>query len=160
MQKIELNKLNFEIIINTNVEKVWEKMLGDEGYRIWTLEFNPGGSYYEKEYTGEFVAGESIDFLGPDQNGNLGGMISKVADVRKYKFISFQHLGYNMNGIRDTESEEIKSIMPSFENYAFEKIDENTTKIKVYMESDPKYTEMFESMWPKALAKLKEISEK
>ena len=159
MQKIELNKLNFEIEINAGVEKVWEKMLRDAGYRVWTMEFNPGGSYYEKENPGEFVAGENIDFLGPDQNGQLGGMISKVFEVRKYEFISFQHLGYNMNGVRDTASEEILAVFPSFENYTFEKLDDGKTKVKVEMDSDPKYTEMFTDLWPKALNKLKEICE-
>lgn len=158
--KIELNKLNFEVEINAGVEKVWDKMLGDEGYRVWTMEFNPGGSYYEKENVGEFVTGENVDFLGPDQNGQLGGMISKVYEVRKPEFISFQHLGYNMNGVRDTTSEEIQAIFPSFENYTFEKLGEDKTKVRVDMDSDPKYTEMFNGMWPKALAKLKEICEK
>lgn len=159
MQKIELNKLNFEVEINAGVEKVWEKMLGDEGYRVWTAEFNPGGSYYEKEHPGEFVAGENIDFLGPDDKGQLGGMISKVYEVRKLEFISFQHLGYNMNGVRDTTSEAIQAIFPSFENYTFEKLGEDKTKVRVDMDSDPKYTEMFNGMWPKALANLKEICE-
>ncbi len=159
MQKIKLNKLEFEVEINASVEKVWEKMLGDEGYRVWTKEFNPGGSYYEKEHSGEFVAGENVDFLGPDQNGQLGGMISKVFEVRKYDFICFQHLGYNMNGVRDTTSEEIQTVFPSFENYSFEKLAGDKTKVSVYMESDPKYTEMFTGLWPKALAKLKEICE-
>lgn len=160
MQKIELNKLKFEVEINAPVDKVWEKMLGEAGYRVWTAEFNPGGSWYEKEHTGEFVAGENVDFLGPDQNGNLGGMISKVYEVRKPEFISFQHLGYNMSGVRDTTSEENQSLFPSFENYTFEKIDDNKTKVHVDMDSDPKYTEMFNGLWPKALNKLKEICEK
>lgn len=159
MQKTELNKLNFEIEIMSSIEKVWGKMLGDEGYRVWTLEFNPGGSYYKKDHEGEFVVGENVDFLGPDDKGQLGGMISRVADVRKNEFISFEHLGYNMNGVRDTESEEIKKLFPSFENYTFEKIDNNQTKVKVFMESDPKYTEMFKDLWPKALKRLKEICE-
>ncbi len=30
MQKIELNKLEFEVYINASVEKVWGKMLGNE----------------------------------------------------------------------------------------------------------------------------------
>jgi uncharacterized protein YndB with AHSA1/START domain len=159
MQKIELNKLKFEVEINASIEKVWEKMLGDEGYRVWTAEFNPGGSWYKKEHEGEFVTGENVDFLGPDQNGNLGGMISKVYEVKKPEFISFQHLGYNMNGVRDTTSEAMQALFPSFENYTFEKLDDNKTKVHVDMDSDPKYTEMFNGMWPKALNKLKEICE-
>jgi hypothetical protein len=112
-----------------------------------------------RSHEGEFVVGENVDFLGPDQNGQLGGMISRVADVRKYEFISFEHLGYNMNGMRDTESESMKALFPSYENYTFEKVAEDTTRVKVYMESDPSYSDMMAGLWPKALNKLKEICE-
>jgi uncharacterized protein YndB with AHSA1/START domain len=156
----ELDILKWEETINVPVEKLWHIMLDDQSYREWTVAFNPGGSWYEKDNAGDFVAGENIKFLGPDSSGQTGGMISKVNEVRKYEFISFHHLGFIMNGVEDTESEKVKAWSPSFENYTFTKIDENTTLLKVEMESDPEYTEMFNSLWPKAMLKLKEISEK
>ncbi len=156
--KTELEVLKWEETINAPVEKVWNTMLDLETYKIWASEFGPG-CFYKKDHEGGFVAGENVKFLGVDQNGQEGGLISKVNEVRQYEFISFHHFGYIMNGVEDTESEKVKSWAPSFENDTFEKIDENTTLLKVEMQSDPEYTEMFKSLWPKAIAKLKEICE-
>ncbi len=153
---------NFEIEINAGVEKVWEKMLGDEGYRQWTTEFNPGGSLYEKEKTendGEFVLGEKVRFLGPGEDGSMGGMLSRVKEVRKNEFISFEHYGFIMGGVEDTESEKIKSWAPACENYTFEKIADDKTKVKVEVEMSAEWADMMSAMWPKALLKLKEICE-
>ncbi len=154
---------NFEIEINAGVEKVWEMMLGDAGYRQWTVEFNPGGSYYEKENqnnNGEFVVGEKVKFLGPDGEGTMGGMLSTVKEVRKNQFISFEHYGFMMNGVEDTESESVKSWAPSYENYTFEHVSENKTLIKVDIEMSADWADMMNALWPKALVKLKEICEK
>lgn len=153
---MKLNKLNFEIVINAPVEKVWDKMLSDEGYREWTTEFNPLGSWYE----GSLEEGNKVLFMGKMEDGTTGGMNSEIAVNKKYEYLSIRHLGYTMNGVVVTDTPEFKSFFPSYENYTFERVDDNSTKLMVYMDSDPQYTEMFSAMWPKALAKLKEICEK
>lgn len=147
-----------EIEINANIEKVWEKMLEDKWYRLWTIEFNPSGSWYEKENQGEFVVGEKVKFLG-EMDGSLGGMLSFVKDVRKFEFISFEHRGYIQDGKEVTDTSEILSWAPAFEKYTFEKINENKTKVFISMESSVLYADMMAEMWPKALLKLKEICE-
>lgn len=154
-----IEKLNFEVEINADKEKVWEKMLGDEGYRIWTMAFNSGGSWYEKECSGEFVAGESVKFLGPDGEGKTGGMLSQVEEVRKNDFISFKHYGFIMNGIELTDTPEIKAWAPAYENYTFTEV-EDTTKLDVYVEVTPEWSAMMKDAWPKALLMLKDICEK
>jgi hypothetical protein len=154
MQKTELTKLNFEIIINAPKEKVWEKMLGDEGYRIWTNEFNPGGSWYE----GSFEEGSKIKFLGPGEAGQMGGMASEIAVNRKYEFISIKHLGFILNGQEVTDTPEILAWAPAYENYTFTE-EEGKTKVEVYVEVNPEWLEMMKGSWPKALEKLKEICE-
>jgi hypothetical protein len=158
MRNVKLS--SFEIEINAGVEKVWEKMLGDEGYRIWALEFSPGGSWYEKENVGEFVVGEKVKFVGPMEDGSLGGMLSFVKEVRKFEFISFEHRGYLQGGNEITNTPEILSWAPAFENYTFEKLSENKTKINVAVEMSAEYSDMMAALWPKALAKLQEICEK
>ncbi len=159
MRNVKLS--NFEIEINAEAPKVWEKMLGDEGYRIWTLEFNSGGSWYEKESAGEFVIGEKVRFLGPDpsEEGKTGGMLSFVKEVRKFEFISFEHHGYIMGDTEITDTPEILAWAPAFENYTFESLGENKTRIKVEIEMSAEYSDMMTVMWPKALLKLKEICE-
>jgi hypothetical protein len=151
--------MNFEIEINAGVEKVWHEMLDLETYKIWTLEFNPGGSWYEKENQGDFVEGEKIRFLGPGEDGKMGGMLATVKESNKYEFISFEHYGFIMNDVEDTESESVKSWAPSCENYTFTKLDENRTLLKVDVEMSKDWASMMEVMWPKALLKLKEICE-
>ncbi len=158
-----VDTIKFEIEINATIESVWYTMLGDEGYRIWTKEFNPRGSWYEKEYAGEFVMGEKVRFLGPDPaqegEGSVGGMLSRVKEVRKYEYISFEHYGFVVKGQELTNTPEILAWAPSFENYTFVKLEEHKTLINIEMESAPEYTEMFTDMWPKALKKLKDICE-
>ncbi len=160
MRNIKLS--NFEIEINASVQKVWEKMLGDEGYRVWTLEFNPAGSWYEKENAGDFVVGEKVKFLGPNpsEEGSVGGMLSFVKELKVFEFISFEHHGYLVGDKEVTDTPEVLSWAPAFENYSFEKLDENKTKVKVEIEMSAEYSDMMVAMWPKALEKLKEICER
>ena len=40
-----MEKLNFSILIDAPKEKVWNTMIEDNTYRMWTEEFTPG-SYY------------------------------------------------------------------------------------------------------------------
>jgi len=86
-------------------------------------------------------------------------MLSEVDKINKYEFISFKHLGYMFAGEEDYFSIEKNGRTETFENYTFNKLGEGKTEIKVYMDSDPEYMEMFTELWPKALLKLKEISE-
>lgn len=162
MQKITLNQLNFEITIHAPVAKVWDTMLGQETYPVWCSEFNMTPETVTW-YEGNWQEGSKIKFLGEDKSNpeqGICGMTSEIAENRLHEFISIRHLGYIMNGQEITDTPEIQAIMPSYENYSFQKIDETTTTVQVYMQSDPNYTEMFAKMWPKALEKLKEICEK
>jgi TATA-binding protein-associated factor Taf7 len=87
------------------------------------------------------------------------GMVSRVAEMQPYDFISFEHLGIYKNGVEDTESVEAKKWSPAFENYSFEEVD-GKTKISVDQDIQSEYKEMFEGMWEKALNLLKELAEK
>jgi uncharacterized protein YndB with AHSA1/START domain len=62
-----MKTLHFSIIINATKEKVWHAMLDDATYRQWTSVFNPSGSYYE----GGLNTGDSIRFLGPNEDGTV-----------------------------------------------------------------------------------------
>lgn len=146
-----MNSMQFLITINAPSEKVWNTMLQQETYRIWTAEFGEGG-YYE----GSWVQGEKIRFLGP---GGKEGMTSVIAESKPYQFISIKHLGIIKNGIDDTESEDGKAWASAYENYT---LDERggVTELKVEISAVPAVFEQFMTdTWPKALAKLKAICE-
>lgn len=148
-------KLHVSISINAPKEKVWHTMLDDASYRKWTQVFNPG-SYYK----GDWNQGSKILFLGPDpKTGEEGGMVSQIAENRQYEYVSIKHLGIVKNGVEDTTSEEAKKWAPAFENYTFRE-KKGMTEVLVDMDMEDEYAEMFKDMWPKALKKLKELSEK
>lgn len=148
-----MEKLKFSIIINSPREKVWNTMLEDKTYRIWTEEFMPG-SYYD----GDWNKGSKILFLGPGNDGKVGGMVSRIKDNRLYEYISIEHLGEVVDGIEDTTSDRVKDWAGALENYTF--IDKNDkTELIVDMNINEEFKEMFEGMWPKALQKLKSLCE-
>jgi uncharacterized protein YndB with AHSA1/START domain len=149
-----MEKIHITITINAPREKVWETMLGNETYREWTTAFHPG-SYYK----GTLAQGEKILFLGPDDEGGEMGMVSRVADIRLYEFISFEHLGIVKNGVEDTESEEAKKWAPAFENYTFKDV-EGGTELTIDQDIESGHTVQFEEMWQRALVLLKELAEK
>lgn len=153
-----MKKINLNIHINAPVEKVWDIVIGDATYREWTAVFCPG-SYFK----GDWSKGSKILFLGPDPEaqteGAEGGMVSEIAEHIPHTFISIKHNGYIKNGIEDTESDAVKAWAPSFENYSFEAQD-GGTKFTLDMDATDEYYDFFMETWPKALEKIKEISER
>lgn len=149
-----MQKIHFSIQINAPREKVWHAMLDDTTYREWTKPFSPG-SYYE----GTWETGSEIKFLGPGEDGSVGGMYSRIKENRMYEFVSIEHLGMIQNGVIDTTSEAVKKWTPAFENYTLTEVD-GGTKLDIDIDTNAEYKEMFEGMWPKALDILKEIAEK
>ena len=148
-----MNKLNFSIVIDAPISKVWETMLGDKTYRIWTEEFAPGS-----HYVGNWNKASKILFLGPAKDGKLGGMVSRIKENKLHEFISIEHLGEIYDGIEDTTSDSVKNWAGALENYTF--IDKDgKTELVVDMDINEEFKEMFEGMWPKALQKLKSLCE-
>ncbi|MBI5473825.1 MAG: SRPBCC domain-containing protein [Ignavibacteriae bacterium] len=150
-----MNTLHFSIAINAPKEKVWNTMLADKTYRAWTEPFSPG-SYYK----GSWDKGSKILFLAPTEKGEMG-MVSRIADSRRYEFISIEHLGLVQDGKEDMTSEATKAWAGVHENYTF-KESRGTTEVLIDLESsneDKEMFAMFQDMWPKALKKLKELAE-
>ena len=150
-----MHKQHFSIMINAPKEKVWNTMLEDDTYRKWTEPFGPG-SYYK----GNWNQGSKILFLAPGEKGEMG-MVSRIKENQKYKYISIEHLGMIKDGKEDTSSEEVKPWAGAHENYTF--IEKNgATEVLIDLETEgtnKEMFEMFEDMWPKALQKLKELAE-
>jgi len=149
-----MEKLHFNIEINAPKEKVWDTMLDDKTYRQWTEPFM-AGSYYKGDWNKE----SKILFLAPGEDGKSGGMVSRIKENKKFEFISIEHLGIVKDGKEDTTSDAVKGWAGALENYTFKEKD-GKTEVLVDLDSNEEYAEMFNGMWPKALQKLKEISEK
>lgn len=145
-----METLHFSIRINAPKEKVWHAMLDDAGYRQWTSAFCEG-SYYK----GNWEAGSKILFLSPDGEG----MVSRVAENIPYRYISLEHVGLVSKEGEDTESEAAKVFSGAHENYTFGEKD-GYTEVLVAVDTTEAHKAMFEATWPKALARLKDLSEK
>ncbi len=145
-----VQKLHFSTRIIAPKGKVWDTMLNDESYRKWTSAFTEGS-----HYKGSWEKGSKILFLIP--NGQ--GMVSRIAENKLHEFISLELLGFVKDGKEDTESEEAKAMAGAHENYTFKESD-GSTEVLVDMDSNGEYKALFEEAWPKALLKLKELSEK
>ena len=149
-----MKKIKFEIIIGASKEVVWDKLITLETYKIWTMPFNPSSSY---EGDLEKV-GSRVKFLGADENGEEGGMLSEIAECRKNEYLSIKHIGMIKKGVEDTESEAVKKWSPAFENYTLSSHD-GMTKFEVDIDCNEEWESYFNETWPKALLVLKEICE-
>lgn len=148
-----MEKLKFSTVINAPIKKVWDTMLEDKTYRIWTEEFAQGS-----HYVGSWNQGSKILFLGPSEDGKLAGMVSRIKENQLHKYISIEHLGEVYDGVEDTTSDRVKDWAGALENYTF--IDKDgKTELVVDMNINEEFKEMFEGVWPKALQKLKELCE-
>jgi hypothetical protein len=147
-----MKKLHYSIVIDAPKQVVWHTMLDDQPYRDWSAAFSPGS-----HYVGSWEKGRKIQFLGPDENGKLGGMTSEIAENRPYEFVSIHHLGMVSDGVEDTQSEKVKE-WAGYENYTFQQQDGKTTLL-VDVDTADDFADMMNDLWPKALGRLKELAE-
>lgn len=148
-----MSKLNFSIVIDAPISKVWDTMLEDKTYRIWTEEFSPGS-----HYIGNWNQGSKILFLGPSNDGKIAGMVSRIKENKPHKYISIEHLGEVYDGVEDTTSDRVKVWAGALENYTFINKD-GKTELVVDLDINAEFKEMFEGIWPKALQILKSLCE-
>ncbi|WP_053970807.1 SRPBCC domain-containing protein [Mangrovimonas sp. ST2L15] len=151
-----MKKLQYSLDINAPAEKVYNTMLGLENietYNLWTAEFNPTSTY-----EGSWEKGSKIYFVGTDENGKKGGMVSEIADNIPHKFISIRHYGILDGDKEITEGPDVEKWAGGLENYSFQE-ENGVTTITVECDMTEDYQDYFDTTWPKALKKLKELSE-
>jgi len=145
-----MKKLNFSTDINAPKEKVWDTLWNDATYRAWTSAFAEGS--YAK--TDNWKEGSKVLFLDPKGDG----MVSMVAKNKPHEYMSFKHLGEVKKGVEDTNSEKVKGWSGAMENYSLKEENGKTTLL-VEMDSTDEFGDYFAKTWPKALEKVKELSE-
>jgi uncharacterized protein YndB with AHSA1/START domain len=145
--------LHFEININAPVEKVYKNMLDKKTYSAWTAEFNPAS-----RFEGSWEKRSRILFLGADQDGSVGGMVSYIRENIPGKFVSIEHLGMVKSGKEILSGPEIDGWAGALENYTFTSGKDHTL-LSVDMDANQEFIAYFLETWPRALKKLKTISE-
>ncbi len=147
-----MEKLTFTTIINAPREKVWKTMLEKDTYEQWAEIFQKGSTF-----EGSWDEGSDIIFTGPSDDASVSGMYAKITAHRPQEFVSIRHIGEIKNGEKrpwpTVEGQE------GYENYMFKDVD-GGTEVLVELMVASEWKDMFAEMWPKALAKLKEVAER
>lgn len=152
-----MKKLQFNVQINASVNKVYDFMIGisdKSTYRQWTALFNPTSTF-----EGNWNKGSKILFVGTDENGVKGGMVSEIIENIPNQFVSVKHNGLLKGNDEITEGPEVEKWVGGFENYSFNEINEITT-VTVDVDTVEEFEEYMTHNFPNALLKLKEICEK
>ena len=152
-----MEKIQFKKEINASAQKVYETMLGlknKASYEYWTAAFNPTSTY-----EGSWDNGSKILFVGTDENGKKGGMVSEIVAHQPAEFVSIRHFGFLDGDTEITTGEQVEKWAGGHENYSFQE-NNGVTTVTVEMDSVDEYLDYFNNTYPKALDKLKEISEK
>ena len=144
--------MEFNINIEAPKEKVWKTLWNDQTYREWTSAFAEG-SRAETDWE----KGSRVLFT----DGKGSGMVSTIVENKPNEFMSIKHLGTIKNGVEDLDSEENKQWAGALENYT---LLESGGKTVLHVELSgldiPKeFEDYFLQTWPKALDKLKALSE-
>ena len=152
-----MQKLQFTINIEAPVSNVYDIMLGitEKGtYEKWTATFNPTSTY-----EGQWTEGTKILFLGVDENGQKGGMVSRIKELTENEFVSIEHYGLLQGDQEITEGPEVEKWANGFENYTF-KDSNGTTTITVDLDTTEDFVEFMQETYPVALQILKGLCEK
>lgn len=122
-------------------------------YQGWTSVFNPTSTY-----EGSWDKGSKICFVGVDENGKRGGMVSEIKEHQPAKFVSIRHYGFIDGDKEITKGELVEKWAGGHENYSFHEVDGVTT-VTVDIDVIEEYLDYFNDHYPRALVKLKEIIE-
>jgi hypothetical protein len=151
-----MKRVQFIVKINAPKNKVYDLMLGISKkltYEQWTALFNPTSSY-----EGNWNKGSKMLFVGTDENGEKGGLVSEIMENIINQFISIRHYGLVKANEEITEGTEVEKWANGFENYTFEENNETTT-VTVDLDTTEDFLDYMNETYPKALEKLKEICE-
>jgi len=143
-------KLQFDIDINAPKEKVWSALWNDATYREWTNAFSEG-SYAQSDWK----EGSKILFLG----ANGDGMYSTIQKLIPNEQMTFKHLGVLEKGVEQKTSAQTKEWEGALEEY-FLTESNGKTHLKVTLNSTTQFEQYFRDTFPKAIQKVKEISER
>ena len=152
-----MKRIQYDVKINEPASKIYDVMLGisdKSNYEKWTALFNPTSTY-----DGSWDKGSKMLFIGVDENGEKGGMVSEIAENIPNKFVSIRHYGLVKEDKEITEGPEVEKWANGMENYSFEE-NNGTTTVTVDLDTTEDFVEYMNDTYPKALAKLKEMCEK
>lgn len=139
-----MKKLKFEVQINASREKVWSALWEDKNYREWTSVFTP-----ESHALSDWKEGSKVLFL--DGKGN--GMCAIIEKKIGFTEMVFRHYAEMKLG------KEYPLEKSGYESYFLAEKNKGT-ELRTELEAPEDYESYFKDIFPKALQKVKEISER
>ncbi len=145
-----MTTLEFNTEIKATPEKVWQVLWDDATYREWTSPFSEG-SYAVSNWN----EGDSVHFLSPSGDG-MNCIIDKKIDN---KYIAFKFVGELKNFKEVPVDEKAKEWIGGMETYELTQ-NGDITLLKAKVDMVENHKEYFDTTFPKALEKVKQLSEK
>ena len=145
-QNPALNKLHYAIDIDAPPDRVWQVLWDDASFRDWSSVFAEG-SYAVSDWK----EGSTVQFIDPGSNSGMQAVIEKW---RPSEFISFRHEAE----IKDGKVQPPAAWSGAHEDYTLTSSNGRTT-LKVDLDAADEHREMFEDKFPKALQRIKKLSE-
>ena len=147
-------KGKYSMYIDASPDKVHQIMTDSETYRKWTHAFNP-----TSHFKGSWEEGSKILFIGCDEEGNEGGMVSRIKANQKGRYISIEHIGEYKNGEEITTGPTVEAWKGALENYTFMPEAAGTRVIVEMTGVMDDFADYFDATWPEALMILKSLCE-
>jgi hypothetical protein len=151
-----MKRLQFTTKIHAPTAKVYDLMLGisnKQTYEQWTALFNPTSTF-----EGTWEKGSKMLFLGVDENGEKGGMVSEINDHVINQFVSIRHYGLLKANVEITAGPDVEKWANGLENYTFQE-ENGGTIVTVDLDFSDDFVDYMNETYPKALDRLKEICE-
>ena len=146
-----MKNLKYQIAIHASVSIVWDVLINSKTYKAWVKAFSPN-SYFD----GAWIEGSEIKFLDPD----MGGTKAVLEIVEPEKRILAKHIALiSKQGEESTSGEMADKWLGTTEDYVLV-YSEDTTILEIGIKTHQDFVPMFNDAWPKALATIKELSER
>lgn len=135
--------LHYKIVLNNNVEYVFDKLFEKTVYEEWSKVFSTGS-----RMSGLLAKGEEIVFYDGDGNG----MIATVSKYEINKVVEFRYLAELMNGKRTSYEDD-----SNFERYTFTNLQDQMVMLDIELNIPDEYQDLFEDLWEKAIVEIQDI---
>jgi hypothetical protein len=148
-----MEKMQFKTNIHADVQKVYHTMLDQDTYRQWTSVFNPTSSF-----EGSWTKGDKICFVGISKEGKKEGMVGVIKEHIPQKFVSIEYVAMLDGDQEVNDGPQAKDWIGNHENYTFTGNNGQST-VTVEVDVNDQMIDYFQTTYPKALEKLKELCE-
>jgi hypothetical protein len=144
----EMKRKNFTVRIDAPKEKVWKVLWDEDTYHKWTSVFSD-----QLKMVTDWKEGSEVWFL----SGDGQGVYSIITRNIPNEYISFEHHGL-LNENKKREEDKPGTWTGAKENYILKNRD-GVTELTVEMDITENYENIFQLIFPQALARVKALSE-